>query len=172
MCNQAQPDDSRLLVDATIDLAAATAKSPGAERLLQLRALEEAYRIATYDQRLADFEDKLEQAPVVTVFEYVGRPRLIAPADLAPADLGPELVRIFDLLADNQIYIDFLTDVEDAEAYRFLVEDLMAEEIRAVRVEGWNTHFVYEEFFPDKFDFIDDSSLDDTSYGYDDDIPF
>ena len=70
MCNQAQPDDSRLLVDATIDLAAATAKSPGAERLLQLRALEEAYRIASYDQRLADFEDKLEQAPVVTVFVF------------------------------------------------------------------------------------------------------
>lgn len=172
MSNQSLPDDSRLIVEAAVDRAAATTASPGAERLLQLRALEDAYRTATYDQRLADFEHQLEIAPVVTVFEFLGNPILIPPADLSPAELGPELVRIFDLLADNQIYVDFLTDVDDTEAYRFLVEDLMSEEIRAVRAEGWNTHFVYEEFFPDRFDFMDDSPFDDPSFDYDDDIPF
>lgn len=44
--------------------------------------------------------------------------------------------------------LDFLCDVDDAEAYRFITEELMDEEIDDIRIEGLRHCFIYEEFHP------------------------
>ncbi|MCB0138936.1 MAG: hypothetical protein KDE50_03415, partial [Caldilineaceae bacterium] len=71
------------------------------------------------------------------------------------------------LMADNNLYIDFLSDIESDEAYRFITEELFEEVIDYIRIEGMNQHFIYEEFYPSE-EFRDDDFYED-EYSSDED---
>jgi len=108
---------------------------------------------AIWLEQLETFERQMENARRVPIRQFIGNPTFQQPGAVSNDDLATELERALDLLADNNIAIDVLAGVEDAELYRFIVEELLDEEIEDVRVEGWVTHFIYEEFHPnDEYD--------------------
>lgn len=124
---------------------------------------------------VTEFDYQLENAERVSLREYVGNPQVKPIDTLMNWELPVELDRLLDLLAENSVYIDFLSDgVDEVEIYRFIVEQLLDEEVDDIRIEGFNQHFIYEEFFPDlyeKFLAEMDDDLDFNSFDSDD-FPF
>jgi hypothetical protein len=92
---------------------------------------------------LLEFERQFEQAKLTTVRERIGNPDLQPLSDLPLDRVGEALEALLELLAAYGIAVDFLGDVADAEAYRYLTEELLDEEMDDIRIEGMKTHFTY-----------------------------
>ena len=130
---------------------------------------EEGY--AAFEAEMKAFEDAMLNGPYLPIFEFIGSPQLIAPDELTAEQASLEVERLLELLGHHGICIDFPDEIDDLEIYRFLVEELMPEEIAATRFEGWRTHFMYEEFFEEYWEdsYEDDDPVDGRR---DDEIPF
>jgi hypothetical protein len=90
-----------------------------------------------------EFERQFEQARRITVRERIGDPPVPPLSDLPLHAVDEAVTALLDLLAAHDIAVDFLGDVDDAEAYRYLTEELLDEEMDDIRVEGMVTHFTY-----------------------------
>jgi hypothetical protein len=90
-----------------------------------------------------EFERQFEQAKSITVRERIGDPPFQPLSDLPLYAVGEAVTALLDLLADHGIAVDFLGDVDDIEAYRYLAEELLDYEMDDIRVEGMITHFTY-----------------------------
>jgi hypothetical protein len=106
---------------------------------------------------IAEFERQFENARTITVRERIGDPQVKPLADLADAELAGELDRLFNLLSENDIAVDFLHEQNEREIYRFLTEELLEEEIDDIQIPGMVSHFIYEEFHPNDEDDITDA---------------
>jgi hypothetical protein len=92
---------------------------------------------------ILDFERQFEQAKSITVRERIGNPPIQPLRDLPLYALGEAVTALLELLAAHGIAVDFLGDVDDLEAYRYLTEELLDEEMDDIRIEGMMTHFTY-----------------------------
>lgn len=102
---------------------------------------------------MEEFEKQFQQGKRTTVREFVGNPTLKSPDDIPAGKLQDELDRVLHLLTRKNVILDFLCDVPDAEAYRFIREELFDEEMDDIQIEGMHHHFIYEEFHPnDEYD--------------------
>jgi hypothetical protein len=106
---------------------------------------------------IAEFERQFENTRTITVRERIGDPQVKPLADLADAELAGELDRLFNLLSENDIAVDFLHEQNEREIYRFLTEELLEEEIDDIQIPGMVSHFIYEEFHPNDEDDITDA---------------
>ena len=76
--------------------------------------------------------------------------RLLGPVDfppLAPLSeeaLAEQLTRVFNLLAEIGVFIDFLFDPDPAEIYEFLTGALLEERIADLQLRGHAVVFIYE----------------------------
>jgi hypothetical protein len=93
--------------------------------------------------QVLEFERQFEQAKPITVRERIGDPPLQPLSDLPLDTVGEAVTALLDLLAAHGIAVDFLGDVEELEAYRYLTEELLDEEMDDIRIEGMMTHFTY-----------------------------
>ncbi|PYV43615.1 MAG: hypothetical protein DMG06_09925 [Acidobacteria bacterium] len=102
---------------------------------------------------IEEFERQYQSGKRTTVREFIGDPSVKPVAEIAPGELEAELNKLLDLLESRNIAVDFLCEVESLEAYRFIAEELMDEEMDDIHVEGMTQHFIYEEFHPnDEYD--------------------
>jgi hypothetical protein len=102
---------------------------------------------------IEEFEEKFQSTQQTTVREYVGNPRVKPLAEIPPGELKAELDKLLDSLESHNVAVHFLCEVEDAEAYRFITEELLDKEVDDMRIEGMTQNFIYEEFHPnDRYD--------------------
>lgn len=97
---------------------------------------------------IAEFERQFEEASRISVREFVDSPVTRAVADIPVLEIEAELNHLLDILAEHNIFVDFLYEVEAEEAYRFIREELLDETIDDIRIPGLQHHFIYEEFHP------------------------
>jgi hypothetical protein len=90
-----------------------------------------------------EFEKQFEHAESITVRERIGDPPIQPLSDLPLYAVGEAVTALLDLLAAHGIAVDFLGEVDDLEAYRYLTEELLDEEMDDIRIEGMMTHFTY-----------------------------
>jgi hypothetical protein len=90
-----------------------------------------------------EFERQFEQGKRITVRERIGNPPIQPLNDLPLEAVGEAVTALLDLLAAHGIAVDFLGDVEELEAYHYLTEELLDEEMDDIRIEGMMTHFTY-----------------------------
>ena len=90
-----------------------------------------------------EFERQFEQAERITVRERIGDPPIPSLSDLPLDAVGEAVTVLLDLLAAHDVAVDFLGDVDELEAYRYLTEELLDEDMDDIRVEGMTTHFTY-----------------------------
>ena len=90
-----------------------------------------------------EFERQFEQARRITVRERIGDPPIQPLSDLPLYAVGEAVTTLLELLAVHGIVVDFLGDVDDLEAYRYLTEELLNEEMDDIRIEGMRVHFTY-----------------------------
>ncbi|MBN1310105.1 MAG: hypothetical protein JXB30_01720 [Anaerolineae bacterium] len=107
---------------------------------------------AQWLDQIDEFERQFENADRITVNDFIGSPGIRPVDDIAPIDMEAALDGLLDILGENGIYIDFLHDIDAAEAYRFITEELLQEEIDDIRIPGLQQHFIYEEFHPNDAD--------------------
>jgi hypothetical protein len=115
---------------------------------------------AQWLEHIDEFERQFENAAQVLLREFIGSPSVRPLADIPPSEVVAELDALLDLLGENEVVVDFPDEVDDAEAYRFITEELLDEEIDDIRVPGMVLHFMYSEFHPgededDDFDDLD-----------------
>jgi hypothetical protein len=90
-----------------------------------------------------EFERQFEQARRITVRERIGNPPIQPLSDLPQYAVDEAVTALLELLAAHNIAVDFLGDVDEAEAYRYLTEELLDQEMDDIRIEGMVTHFTY-----------------------------
>jgi hypothetical protein len=90
-----------------------------------------------------EFERQFEQAKCITVRERIGDPPIQLLSDRPPNAVDDAVTALLDLLAAHNIAVDFLGDVDEAEAYRYLTQELLDLEMDDIRIEGMVTHFTY-----------------------------
>jgi hypothetical protein len=98
---------------------------------------------------IEEFERQFEYAEQIPVRRFIGNPPVRPLGEIRPEDLGDELRRLLDILQSNNIQVTFPDELSDAEAYRFLAEELLLQEIADIRVDGFTLNFLYSEFHPD-----------------------
>jgi hypothetical protein len=96
------------------------------------------------------FEQAIGSSRTTTVREYIGNPPLRPLGEIPPGELRETVDWLMELLAGNDIVVHIGENVSLAETYRFLSEELMAAETDDLRVEGFSTLFLYEDFHPDE----------------------
>lgn len=102
---------------------------------------------------IEEFERQFEGANRISVREYLGNPTVLPLAAIPPDNLEEELEQLLEFMYLHGVAVHFLCGVEDAEAYRFIVDELFVEQVDDVRIPGMMTNFIYEEFYPnDEYD--------------------
>ena len=101
---------------------------------------------------VAEFERQWENAQMIPLRQYLGNPKPPPVAALSPKEITHALDQILELMAKHQVQIDFLTDVAEAEKYRFVVEELLDEKMNNIRIRGMSMNFIYEEFYSELVD--------------------
>lgn len=94
------------------------------------------------------FEDAYQNNKTIKIKAFLDNPVLKEPSGLSDEEIAVEFDKIMKLMASNNLFLSTICEVERREMYRFVVEELMEEEIDDVRLSGWNTNFIYEEFHP------------------------
>lgn len=93
--------------------------------------------------QVLEFEKQFEQARRITVRERIDNPPIQPLSDLPLYAMEEAVKVLLELLAAHGIAVDFLGDVDDLEAYRYLTEELLDEEMDDIYIEGMITHFTY-----------------------------
>jgi len=96
------------------------------------------------------FERAIGDSRTTTVRDYIGNPPLRPLGEIPPEELREAVDWVMELLASNDIVVHIGEHVSLAETYRFLSEELMEAETDDIRVEGFSTLFLYEDFHPDE----------------------
>jgi hypothetical protein len=95
-----------------------------------------------------EFEKQFDNAKRTTVWEYTGKPHFKTVNELKPQEISNELAKLFELIGESNISLSTLCEVEDAELYRFITEELFQHEMDDIRIPGMMSCFTYEEFHP------------------------
>ncbi len=98
---------------------------------------------------IEEFERQFDQANQISVRRYVGDPPCRPLGEIPQSELPRETERLLELLRSNSIEICFGRNLSDPEIYRFITEELFAQEIADIRIDGLTLSFLYEEFHPD-----------------------
>lgn len=89
------------------------------------------------------FEQQFAEAKMTTVRERIDNPPIKPLAELQLYEIEEALDLLLELLYANGIAVDFLGDVQALEAYRYISETLLDEEMDDIRIPGMIIHFDY-----------------------------
>jgi len=103
---------------------------------------------AKWLENVRKFEEEHENTSARKIGDILGNPTFIPLAELSPENIEAELEKILDRLGEQGIELDHDEDVPMAELYRFVTEELMDHETEVYDMPGWQTHIIYEEFYP------------------------
>jgi hypothetical protein len=100
------------------------------------------------------FERQFNTAQKVSVWEFIGKPHFKKPGEIDPNNLSGELQRLTDCMDEHDVNLDTLCEVDDKELYRFITEELFIYEMDNIKIKGWKSCFIYEDFHPNAEDDI------------------
>jgi hypothetical protein len=102
------------------------------------------------------FEKAYAENKTILCYDLVGRPDFAHSETLSAKALKTELHRLVELLEQNQIVVDCISDISDLEMYKFITEKLFQEEILHIPGSNMICHFTFSEFYPedDEEDFL------------------
>lgn len=106
-------------------------------------------------KNIEEFEQQHENAKYVKVVDLIGNPKFNKIDELSDKTLTDAIDEVLDIYSKHGINIDIIEEeeVSDNDFYVFLTEELPEEETEDIRMPGWTTNYIYEEFHPsDKLD--------------------
>ncbi len=103
---------------------------------------------AAWLNQIQQFEDSYAKNKRISIFDFTESPICKPVDEISDHEMESKLNVVLDLLAQKNIAIDTICEVDDRELYRFVTEELFLEEIDDMMIEGMVHHFTYEEFHP------------------------
>ncbi|VAX15953.1 hypothetical protein MNBD_IGNAVI01-208, partial [hydrothermal vent metagenome] len=106
-------------------------------------------------KNVEEFERQHENAKNIKVIDLIGNPKFKKIDELSGKALSDAIDEVLDLYGKHEINISVIEEeeVSDSDFYVFLTEELPEEETENIRMPGWTTNYIYEEFHPnDKLD--------------------
>lgn len=94
------------------------------------------------------FEKASQDGKMIKIYDFLERPPLIPLQEVPAHQIEEALDELSELMASKGLSLDTTCEVDARELYRFIVEELMDEEIQDMQVEGMVTHLTYEEYHP------------------------
>lgn len=84
----------------------------------------------------------------VSIYHFIGEPEYNHVHDLSDKQVKKQLRTLLKLLQKHGIKLDVLSQIPEREVYRFITEELFKQPISNVKMKGWVSQFVYEDFHP------------------------
>ncbi|MCX8020081.1 MAG: hypothetical protein N2747_06260 [Chitinophagaceae bacterium] len=102
---------------------------------------------------ILEFEKKLDESKIITVFEKAGSPAHFRPAHEIPQEETEQAwISLKNHLANHNINVDAINPhIPAAELYRFVTEELFRFEINDFDMPDFTYNFIYEEFHPNDY---------------------
>jgi len=94
------------------------------------------------------FEKEYSEVKRIKIYDFIGKPEFKKYEDLKKEEIEKELERLFEVMHENNISLDFICEYEDEVIYRFVTEELFEMETDDFRIKGMFHCFLYEEFYP------------------------
>ena len=91
---------------------------------------------------IEQFEQQFEKKETIKLWDYIGKPAFKKINEIESGLISDELNRLFNMLHENSIMLDTLSDVDDRELYRFITDELFEHEMDNIRIEGMTTNFI------------------------------
>lgn len=95
-----------------------------------------------------NYEKMCKEAGTVKIYDFIGRPGFKRMEDLEAGQISKELEKLFAVMEEKGICIDFAVEYDEAVIYRFITEEFFDHEMENISLEGMTHHFSYEEFHP------------------------
>lgn len=97
---------------------------------------------------IINFEKAFRNAKQISVYDKIGRPDFVPENVLNDQEVKDSLEKVESILHKNGLNLDVLADYDDQERliYKFITEELFNLEVDDIRIAGFNTNFIYEEF--------------------------
>lgn len=99
---------------------------------------------------ITEFERQFAENGQVRLREFLGNPDIRPLTAIPPEDLPAATDALIDLLIANNVEVHFDREVSDAEAYRFITEELFNEMIDNIRIDQMMHTFMYDDYHPDE----------------------
>jgi hypothetical protein len=97
------------------------------------------------------FETQIANPTYIKVFDKIGRPTHFKPvADILAWEMEKEWETLLEYLDGYGIHLSACSpNITSEELYRFTIEELFEHEMEDIRIPGYTTEFIYDEFHPD-----------------------
>jgi len=99
-------------------------------------------------KNIVEFENQFENCSRIKIRTRLGNPEYPPLDELKESEIPEKLEELQELMFKNNISLDTLADVSKVELYRFITEELFEEEMDDIRIDEYQTCFIYEEFYP------------------------
>lgn len=102
-------------------------------------------------KQVMEFEKQFAEHKVVKVFDKIGKPTQFRPVgELSDEDIPGAWEELRDYMFSHQVVLDHCSpNVKEKELYRFVTEELFDCEVDDIKLPGFFTNFIYDEFYPD-----------------------
>jgi hypothetical protein len=91
-------------------------------------------------------EEMEREAPLISVFDFVGRPLVPLSDEIAEDSINAELEKLYAVLEGNDLSLVSIRDYPPRHMYKFITEELFPFEMQDVRMPGMVGIFCYEDF--------------------------
>lgn len=99
-------------------------------------------------KQIMAFHQQQESAAKVSIYKFIGEPEYNHVHDLSEKEVKRELKKLLRLLKKHGIHLEVLAPTPDREIYRFLTEELFKQEVNDVKIKGWSSQYIYEDYYP------------------------
>jgi len=99
---------------------------------------------------ITEFERQFAANGQITLREFVGNPDVRPLTAIPPDELPAATETLLELLTRNNVEVQFDREVSDAEAYRFITEELFNEMMDNIRIDQMMHTFMYDDYHPDE----------------------
>jgi hypothetical protein len=99
-------------------------------------------------KQISKFHKLHETSKTTTIYKLIGEPEYNHVHDLNDKEVKRELKRLMSLMNKHGVALDVLAPTPDREIYRFVVEELFKQETEEIKLKGWISQYIYEDFHP------------------------
>ena len=162
MKNERDQDEEDLKFENEVKKLKITAEYGGDFGPLESEKLSPGLESKWLDSIMA-FEKAMEEKKTIRIGKLLEDPIFTPISGIPEQSLTAELEKVMDLFAEKGIVVETIHGATAKELYCFITEELVDEEMNWIEAEGWVTHYIYEEFYPNHeedlknaaFEFID-----------------
>ena len=109
---------------------------------------------------IEQFEKGHQNSKIVKIDDYAGNPEFRNESEIPDSEIEFELKKILDKLLSKGIVMETICDIEPRILYRFITEEFLKGETDDFTMEGYTSHYIYEEYHPNHDYDIRSHSLD------------